>query len=92
MEIKEKLVECEPNQLYVKIYKQITGKIHTYLGNCVRDEDKSYQAAMALLMISMKMFMFAGIKKEDLTTLYENIDHTFDKVYNDFKRVDLKMK
>ena len=47
---------------------------------------------MVLLMMSMKMLMFSGVKKEDLPKLYENIEKTFDKVYEDFKRVDLKLK
>jgi hypothetical protein len=80
------------NSLYIEIYGKIYRLLNEILDECVNDQDKAYEAAMSLLMISMKMHMFAGITKENLPFLHNNIDQTFEKVYRDFESVDLNKK
>lgn len=80
------------NKLYIEIYSKIYRSLDNVLSEYVHDEDKSYEAAMALLMISMKMHMFAGVTKENLPILHKNIDETFEIIYKDFERVDLDLK
>lgn len=80
------------HELYIEIYEKISKTTNNILGEYVNDEDKSYQSAMALLMMSMKMFMFAGFTKDELPELYTNIEKTFNSVYKDFQRVDLNLK
>jgi hypothetical protein len=78
--------------LYTEIYGEIFKKTNELLKTYRRDEDESYQAGMVLLMLSIKMLMFSGFTKNELPELHENIEETFDTVYEDFKRVDLNLK
>jgi len=80
------------NELYLEIYKEICSQTHKLLQTYIRDEDKAYEAGMALMMLSMKMLMFSGVTKENLFILHENIEKAFDDVYKDFQRVDMGFK
>lgn len=79
-------------ELYLEIYTQISNQTNKLLENYIHDEDKSYEAGMVLLMLSMKMLMFSGVTKKDLPKLYDNIEKTFNSVYKDFEIVDLNLE
>jgi hypothetical protein len=84
--------KCEmENKLYEKIYGEIIKNLSQILDNYHQDKNESYEAGMSLLMISMKMLMFSGMTPEDVPILCNKIKETFDRVYNDFKRVDLNL-
>jgi hypothetical protein len=80
------------NDLYLEIYKDVCSHTYKLLQTYIHDEEKSYEAGMALMMLSMKMLMFSGVTKESLFILHENIEKTFDDVYKDFQKVDMDLK
>jgi hypothetical protein len=79
-------------ELYTKIYVKNAPNLTAICQNYIQDKDEAYQIGMVFLMYSLKMLMFSGVEKEDLPNLYNNIEKTWESVYQDFGRVDINLK
>lgn len=75
-------------ELYTKIYVKNAPTLTGICENYIHNKDEAYEIGMVLLMYSLKMLMFSGVEKDDLPKLYDNIEKTFDSVYNDYKKVE----